>query len=362
MYATRARPQLVLVVLLVAIATLVEPTGAHAHVKWFCGVIDLRAPPKSLATVLSPMFLTRAVAFLALVTLGTAIDAVLSRRWPRLDSGSSRLDFLEEIVVRLGLGAYMLSLCANLAVVPWGPATDGAIITPDLLVGTQVIRVVQFLIAACLVLRRTCPLAGFGIAGLYAFGLVRYGLFYMTDYVFFLGLAAYLILSLPNLRQRPSWHGWRVPILVASLAFSLMWTAIEKFLYPGWTNIVLALYPSVAMGFPAPFVTLTAGFVEFTLAFYLLVGHSLLRPGAFIFMSIFILAIPSFGILDAVGHLPIVAIFLVVIIHGVSRLQRLIRPQGTRAWRAAASVAGLYVGILIVQTAMYYGLQTTTWW
>ena len=362
MHATWVRWRVVLVLLLVATATLAEPSTASAHVKWFCGVIDLRAPPKSLSAVLSPMFLARALGFLLLVTLGTAIDAVLSRRWPRLEHGSPGLEFLEDVVVRLCLGGYMLSLCANLAVVPWGPAGDGAIVTPDLLVDTQVIRVVQLLIAAALVLRRTCPLASIGIAGLYAYGLVRYGLFYMTDYVFFLGFAAYLMLSLPSLRARPSLRSWRVPILAGSLAFSLMWTAIEKFLYPGWTDIVLALYPSVAMGFPAPFVTLTAGFVEFTLAFYLLVGHSLLRPGAFIFMSIFILAIPSFGILDAVGHLPIVAIFLVVIIHGVSRLQLIVRPTGTGALRSAASVGGLYVGILVIQTAMYYGLQKTTWW
>ena len=149
--------------------------------------------------------------------------------------------------------------------VPWGPAGDGAILTPDLLVGNWIVRLAQISIAAALVLRRTCPLAGLGLAGLYVFGVTRYGVFYMTDYVFFLGFAAYLILSSPRLCERPAIRGWRVPILV-------------------------------------------------------------------------------------------------VIIHGVSRLQLSARPRGTGALRSAASVASLYLGILVTQTALYYALQRTTWW
>ena len=117
---TACRRHAVLVLFLVVIVLFAEPSQASAHVKWFCRVIDLRALPKSLAAVLSPMFLTRGVAFLLLVSLGSAIDAVISRRWPILQRGSSRLDFLEDIVVRLALAGYLLALCSNLAVVPWG--------------------------------------------------------------------------------------------------------------------------------------------------------------------------------------------------------------------------------------------------
>jgi hypothetical protein len=48
--------------------------------------------------------------------------------------------------------------------------------------------------------------------------------------------------------------------------------------------------------------------------------------------------------LDGVGHLPIIGIFLVIIIHGASRLQSLSRPWGAAVMRSAASVAGLYSG------------------
>jgi hypothetical protein len=362
MHAEWRRWRVVLVFLLVVMVWLAVPVEADAHVKWFCGIIDLRAPPKALHAVLSPTFFERVSVFLSLVIIGGAVDSLISQRWPILESGSPRFDFLEEIVVRLCLIGYMLGLSAGIAVVPWSPLGDGAILTPDLFDADHLVSLAQVLIALTLVFRRTCFLAGFGVAGLYGFGILRYGMFHMTDYVFFLGLAAYLILGFPRFDRQPSLRRWRVPVLVGSLSFSLMWTAIEKFLYPGWTDIVLALYPSIGMGFPTPFVTLTAGFVEFTLAFYLLVGHSLLRPGAFLFMSIFIVAIPEFGVLDGVGHLPIIAIFLVAIIHGVSRLQHVVRPRGTRALRTAATVASLYIGILVTGTAMYYGMQKTTWW
>ena len=262
---TACRRHAVLLLFLLVIVLFAEPSQASAHVKWFCGVIDLRAPPKSLAAVLSPMFLTRGVAFLLLVSLGSAIDAVISRRWPILQRGSSRLDFLEDIVVRLALAGCLLALWLQSCRGALGLAGDGAILTPDLLVGNRIVRLAQISIAAALVLRRTCPLAGLGLAGLYVFGFTRYGVFYMTDYVFFLGFAAYLIPSSPRLRERPAIRGWRVPILV-------------------------------------------------------------------------------------------------VIIHGVSRLQLSARPRGTGALRSAASVASLYLGILVTQTALFYALQRTTWW
>jgi hypothetical protein len=362
MHLNRPRQRLVTPSLCVVILLLALPGHAGAHVKWFCGVIDLRETPKALSAVLSSLFLSRGLTFLLLVVAGSAVDAAISRRWPRLEQGDARLEAVEHVVIRVSLAAYMVGLSAKLAVVPWGPPGDGAILTPDLFVGNHLISLVQILIALMLVLRRTCPAAGLGLAGLYAFGILRYGLFHMTDYVFFLGIAGYLILVAPHYDRRPAIRNARVPLLAGTLAFSLMWTAIEKFLYPGWTEIVLAIHPSVAMGFPAPFVTVTAGFVEFTLAFYLLVGHSLLRPGALLFMMIFIVAIPEFGVLDGIGHLPIIGIFLVVILHGVSRLQSLTRPQAASPLRSATWVGSLYVGILVSEMAMYYALQKTTWW
>jgi hypothetical protein len=338
------------------------PNFAEAHVKWFCGIIDLRAPPLSLQSVLSPTFIGRGITFIILVTVGSFLDAIMTRQWPRLASSNKRLEAVENIVIRLGVGGYALSLWGGVAVVPWAEAGDSAILTPDLFDRDLLVTMVQLFVAAMLIFQRTCPLAGFGLIILYCIGSVRYGLFHMVDYVFFLGLAGYLILSFPYSNSLQSVLPWRVPILAGSLAFSLMWTAIEKFLYPGWTEIVLAVHPDITLGFPVAFVTLTAGFVEFSLAFYLVVGRTLLRPGAFLFMMIFISAIPEFGTLDAFGHLPIIAIFLVLIMHGPTCLQAKILPSSSAALSSMSSIVILYVSSFITLMAMYYGLQQTTWW
>ncbi|WP_284948165.1 hypothetical protein [Acidisoma cladoniae] len=356
------KPHFAFILFLLFPALVIFPNHANAHVKWFCGALDLRVPPLPLHTVLSAAFFGRGVTFLALVSAGSLLDAIVLRQWPRLPGHSAQLEIIEELVIRLGVGGYALSLWSSMAVVPWAKTGDGAILTPDLFDRDALVSIVQLSVVAMLILRRTCPLAGLGLIVLYCIGVSRYGLFHMVDYVFFLGLANYLILSSPDFEWIRRNRLWRVPLLTGTLGFSLMWTAIEKFLYPGWTDIVLAVHPDITLGFPSSFVTLTAGFVEFSLAFYLVVGRTLLRPGALLFMLIFISAIPEFGKLDAFGHLPIIAIFLVIVMHGPTRLQATILPTSGTAIRSTMSVAVLYTGSLITLMGLYYGLQKTTWW
>src|ERR1700757_4331080 len=57
---------------------------AEAHVKWFCGAVDVTTPPRALAAVLSPTFLGLGAAAAALVAAGSALDALALRRWPSL--------------------------------------------------------------------------------------------------------------------------------------------------------------------------------------------------------------------------------------------------------------------------------------
>ena len=173
------------------------------------------------------------------------------------------------------------------------------------------------------VFRRTCPLAGLGMFALYGIGVADYGLFHMMDYLIFVGLGGYLVLSHPFFDRRPAWRQWRVSLIAATLGFSLMWTGIEKFLYPAWAAIILTAHPIVTFSFPPSFVTLAAGFVEFSVAFYLLVGRSLLRVDAAIVILVLLAAVPEFGALDTVGHIPFVAMLLVLVLHGPSRLQQL---------------------------------------
>lgn len=139
---------------------------------------------------------------------------------------------------------------------------------------------------------------------------------------------------------------------------SLMWTAIEKFVYPKWTIAVLIAHPGITAGIAPSIVTVIAGFVEFTLAFFLLTGCGLLRMGAGILLAIFAIAIPEFGHLDAVGHLTIIGILAVVCLHGASALQQSLRPaRHASVFKDSSATLAIYFVSMICFFVAYYGLQ-----
>ena len=360
------------------------PRQAFAHVKWFCAVADVTQSPIAFHDVLTPLFGGVCCLFLLLVFAGFLVDGHVARRWPRLGSSGQLHVDTEEKLVRLATGAYFLLLWDKGAVVLW--ERGGAILTPELMANIGWMGALQFAIAVFVGWRRTCLLAAAGICVLYGYGIMQFGIFHMTDYVFFPGIAAYLALTSISafsgpaanpasaIRRRSSSFArrlgirlassplpmatrLRVPLLSGSLAFGLMWTAVEKFVYPEWTLDVVSRHPSLAFGFPWQFVVMVAGFVEFTLAFYFMAGRGLVRFGAIAYASVFVAAIPEFGHLDTVGHMPIVAILAVVFLHGASPLQRLMGIWQRRPVANATAILALYAVTLIGFFGMYYGLQ-----
>lgn len=320
--------------------------------KWFAPIADVTAPPDALSTVLTPVFGLILLSFLLLVFFGFLLDGVIARRWPRLASSGQFHSGTEERLVRLATGAFFLLLWDKGAFVSWEKGT--AILTPELMANGAWIGWLQFTIAVSVAWRPSCVVAAAGICALYGYGIVHFGIFHMTDYVFFVGIAAYLLLTAIG---TPGAFRLRVPLLSGGLAFSLMWTAVEKFVYPKWTLFVVAQHPDLAFGFPWGFAVTVAGFVEFTLAFYVMTGRGLVRFGAAAYASIFIAAIPEFGHLDAVGHIPIVGILSVVALRGSSPLQRLVGVQARGPLANAAAISGFYLASLVVMFALYYGLQ-----
>ena len=331
---------------------LVLPGRADAHVKWFCSIADVTAAPVAIERVLSPLFGAVAVLFVSLVFAGFVLDGVVARRWPRLVSSGRQHERLEERLIRMATGAFFLLLWDKGAEVLW--LRGDAILTPELMAATPWMGLVQFGVAVSMGWRGTCIIGAVGIAVLYAAGIANFGVFHMTDYVFFPGLAAYLTLT--SIGTGPCLR-WRVPVVSGCLAFSLMWTAVEKFVYPEWTLFVIGVHPSLAAGFPPGFVVVMAGFIEFTLAFYFMTGRGLVRLGAAAFAAIFIIAIPEFGHLDSVGHLPIVGIMAVVCLRGASPLQRAFGLLDRRPVANAAGIAMLYVAVLAGFFGAYYGLR-----
>ena len=174
----------------------------------------------------------------------------------------------------------------------------------------------------------------------------------MLDYVYFIGIAVFLAgVSVSRLSR------FRVEVMTGCLAFSIMWTAIEKFVYPQWTQQILEKHSSMAMGMPFGLFIVFAAFVEFTLAFYLATGRGLLRPGAFALLLVFIAAMPAFGMLDVVGHLPLIAILGVPVMAGDSALQRFWRLPDRGIVLNAAATCFLYTFALSLFFVLYYGVQ-----
>lgn len=330
------------VLLLVAVVGyLTLPGVVSAHVKWFAHY-DEATRPMAFAEVASSTFFLLFAAFVTMVFFGFLLDGWVARRWPRLGSLGSSLVAVQEKWVRLGMGAFLLCI--------WDLGLN--ILTPELHTKMTWVFTIHFLSAFCLAWRPTCVVAAFGIVALYVVGIVQYGFFHMLDYVFFLGLAVFLagvtVRRLVPIRQA---------VMTGSLAFSIMWTAIEKFVYPQWTEQILSKHSTMALGMPFSVFTLVAAFVEFTLAFYLATGRGLLRLGALALMLVFVMAMPEFGRLDVVGHLPLVAILGIPLVGGGSALQRMWPLPRGGGWRNAGAVCVLYTVALGVFFAAYYGVQ-----
>ena len=317
---------------LVALATAL-PIQANAHVKWFCSIADVRASPLPLTNVLSSTFLRVAALFLVISALGYAADNLGRSLWPVIAHPSIRRRHLEDVIVRVTVGLFFFFLWHGHVVVVW--EKGGTILTPELVMVSQIIAMLQLVVAISMLWKRALFLGATAIALLYVCGIWNYSVFHMTDYLFFPGLAIFFA---RDPREPPGTAPWRTTLLTGSLALSLMWTAIEKFLYPAWAAEVVALHPSTSFGFDIPFVIVVAAFIEFSLAFHILIGTGLARLGSALFALIFISAIPDFGHLDAVGHLMILGILAAGMIRGVSALGYHVRPLRSTMLRDTAAI------------------------
>jgi hypothetical protein len=344
---------------LVAALSTIVTSHAEAHVKWFCGPVDVTVPPLDLHSVLSPTLLVVAIGSMILVSAGSLADCAIEHRWPKALRPAGPPEMIEELVVRVGVAVFLVMLWRNAGVAPWGMPPDRAILTPELLDRESWLGWLQLATAAMLLLRPIVPIAGLGLATVYAVGIARYGIFHMVDYAFFVGLALYLVLSGPFVEQRPALRHWRAAILTGTVAFSLMWTGVEKLLYPQWAAVVVSAHPVVTLGFPVSFVIVAAAFVEISVAFYLLVGRTLLRVDAAIVILVLLAAVPEFGALDTVGHLPLVSALLAILLHGPTPMQRAAWPRRTQPLLAAAWTGGLFTLAFAGVMAMYYALHRT---
>jgi len=282
---------------------LLLASAASAHVKWF-EAYEVSAEPVPVWTTLAlPYFWLGVGLVLALFLLTTLIE----RRAPGL-AATRGLDWATR-PLREHADAFMIAILAAFFIALF--AVGGTYLTPELKTGAGWVPWAQIVIALLVVPRRTRPLAALGIVLLWALTLRDYDLFHLLDYLALgLGLAGYLLLSgLPDGR----WHDRRFAVLRWGIALALMWSSMEKFMYPQWFLPLLEEKPFLAFGIPFGPYTTMAGVAEFTLGFGLLWTPLVRRLSAAALFLLMFAAVYPFGRVDLIGHATILASLLVIL-------------------------------------------------
>ncbi len=189
-------------------------------------------------------------------------------------------------------------------------SVGGVYLTPDLKTPAEWVSWLQLLIAMCIFSRRTLPLAGIGIIGLWLLAIRDYDLFHLFDYLALgVGVAVYLFLASS---KRENWRSHRFEVLSWGLAIALMWSSLEKFAYPSWFYPLVVEKPFLTFGLPRDVFIPMAGVAEFTMGFGLLWTPLIRRLSAIALLVIFTAAVWPFGRIDLIGHGLIMAILLAV--------------------------------------------------
>lgn len=327
------------------------PSIAHAHVKWFVNY-NLMCPPRAPFSLLTSNYFL--IFFACVIPLMYVVAFADRRLTERTNAFNLSLDKATEVfthflpwIVRLSVAIFFAAIASY----------GDVILTPELKTLAAWPAIVQTMIAASMVSRRTLWIGAAGIISLYIYGAVDFGLFHMLDYVVFLGVAAFLWLDgkwgstsdwRPNQRDRA------IAILRVATGFSLLWAGTEKFAYPEWSFMLLDDRPELTMGFKPEFFLVAAGFVEVCCAFLVITGLLASRVCALLLFVFMCIGIVLFGMTDLVGHFLILVALIMIMLTRNTVGVRLALPRGLSA-TAGAHATGFLVlmGVLIV--TYYWG-------
>lgn len=287
-----------LALLLIAVAS-----AASAHVKWF-EEYEVSAEPVPITTTLALPYFWLGVALVLFFF-------VLTTFYERRSLGSTVTSTLDYVTkpLREHSDTFLVGVLAAFFVALF--AVGGTYLTPELKTDSELVPWAQLIIALLIIARRTRPLAALCIVLLWAVTLRHYDLFHLFDYLALgLGLAGYLLLSgLPD----GKWHHRRFAVLRWGIALALMWSSMEKFMYPQWFLPLLEEKPFLAFGIPFGPYTTMAGVAEFTLGFGLLWTPLVRRLSAAALFALMFAAVYPFGRVDLIGHATILASLLIVL-------------------------------------------------
>jgi hypothetical protein len=325
---------------------------AEAHVKWFFDY-DVTKPPTPIGEVLDGTFVK-----LFLVSAAGCYLFFLADRYiyeegylAEFDKKLKLFDTAANYIMRAAAGIFFLALFL------WWALGVGQsfYLTPELKTNAEFVPWLQLVMALCVISRYTTPITGLGVLFLYISAGFDYGLFHILDYLIFFGISYYLIVAGTKSK---SWLKSGLVGLFVCAGLTLIWAAVEKFAYSQWTISVLENKPHMLMGMSPPIFMKVSGFTEFFLTFILLGAVSVIgRLIALGFMSVFVLAVFEFGILDAVGHLMIVAILWVLIVRGPTDARNMLVLPDKSLFTEAYFMTGLYFLALVMIFILYYGIH-----
>jgi hypothetical protein len=324
---------------------------AQAHIKWF-EPFDIAQPPRPIGDVLDQTFICFFLASVATIYLFFFADryAYKKRLFVDLDERFRVFDDFSIVIMRAAAGIFFVSLWA------YGVfAHRSFYITPELVTQDAWVSWLQLAMAACALSARTTPFIALGILILYGMGVSAYGLYHMLDYIVFLAIGFFLgATALPS----KAWKKAGFVTLYAATGVNFLWLAVEKFAYPYWTYPLLADHPNLLMGMDPEIYMILAGYVEVMIIFTLLGAASVVtRLIAFAFQALFVLAIFEFGLIDAVGHLMIIAILFVLLVRGPTDARKILVLETKSPQMEAYFMTGLYYLAFVNAFLLYYGLH-----
>lgn len=336
--------------------TAVCSSTARAHVKWFFEY-DVTQPPTPIGDVLDGAFVKMFLVSVAACYLFFLADRYIYENGylAEFDRKLKMFDNAANYIMRAAAGIFFLSLFG------WWAFGFGQsfYLTPELQTAAAHVPWIHLAIALCVISSRTVFITGLGIFFLYISAAFEYGLFHMLDYLIFLGIAYYLTVSQTT---KKSLLKSGFVALFACTGLTLIWAGVEKFAYSHWTIAVLADKPHVTMGMSPPVFMKVSGFMEIFITFILLGAVSVVgRLISLGFMSIFVLAVFEFGMLDAVGHLMIVAILWVLIVRGPTDARNMLVLPDKSLFTEAYFMTGLYFLAFVMIFIIYYGVHHLTY-
>ena len=336
----------------VALPLLLFGETAQAHVKWFFDY-DVTQQPTPIGDVIDKTFVVMFIVSVIACYLFFLADRFLYEEgyFAEFDKKLKMFDNVADYIMRVSAGIFFFCLFM------WWALGMGQsfYLTPELKTDWALVPWLHLIMALAVISRRTVFVAGLGIFFLYISAIFQYGLFHMLDYLIFLGIGYYLIVSQSKIK---GWLKSGFVVLFACAGLTLIWAAVEKFAYANWTISVLETKPHMLMGMSAPTFMKLSGFMEFFITFILLGAVSVVgRLISLGMMSIFVLAVFEFGMVDAIGHLMIVAILWVLIVRGPTDARNMLVLPDKSLFTEAYFMTGLYYLAFVTIFLLYYGIH-----